>query len=103
MTPIATTTRFAEKHKKYVYATSAEILYKSLPQGFCDPGSKPFAYTRSDSASDFYILQYYHRGGDGRVPLRCSLKGELFVLKILLEKENEEALLNEEAKLWNSF
>ena len=53
------------------------------------------------SITKFYILQYYHRGGDGRIALACSGKGNLCVLKFPLDLENENETLEKEAKLWN--
>ncbi|KAI3662133.1 hypothetical protein MP638_002119 [Amoeboaphelidium occidentale] len=100
-TPISTPDRFAESHKKYVFARKESFVYKSLPDSLLGKDSKPFTYKMPGAASSFFILQYYHRGGDGRVALGCSLMGKLCVLKFLLKKENEKELLKEEAKLWD--
>ena len=50
---------------------------------------------------NFYILQYYHRGGDGRIALCCSKTGNLCVLKFPLVREGEQDALKKEAELWN--
>jgi hypothetical protein len=50
---------------------------------------------------NFYVLQYYHRGGDGRIALCCSRTGNLCVAKFLLHSEHEEEALKKEANMWN--
>jgi len=97
MTPIASPQKFIEIHKKYIHATKDSFTYESLPRSITS-----FSYRLPDfRCRNFHILQYYHRGGDGRITLCCSSAGNLCVLKFPLDLDNEQDVLQEEAKLWN--
>eukprot|EP00835_Amoeboradix_gromovi_P006512 NODE_780_length_4291_cov_0.447758.p1 type:complete len:555 gc:universal NODE_780_length_4291_cov_0.447758:2213-3877(+) len=97
MTPIASPQKFIERHKKYINATKYSFTYESLPNSI-----KSFSYQMPDSrCQNFYILQYYHRGGDGRIALCCSSSGNLCVTKFPLRPDHEEEDLKKEADLWN--
>ncbi|KAI3640006.1 hypothetical protein MIR68_001952 [Amoeboaphelidium protococcarum] len=96
-TPIASPQQFIEPHKKFIHTTKDSFTYESLPQSI-----KAFSYQMPDvRCQNFYILQYYHRGGDGRIALCCSSSGNLCVIKFLLYRDNEEDALKKEADLWN--
>jgi hypothetical protein len=100
MTPVASPQNFIELHKKYIVAKKESFRYESLPS---EPSKlEYFSYKMPDAlCQSFYILQYYHRGGDGRVALCCSKDGRLCVLKFLLNRDGEEEALNRERDLWN--
>ena len=97
--PISTPQKFIEPHKKYIHAKENSFTYQSLPVAL-----NSFSYKMpSAHCKNFYILQYYHRGGDGRIALCCSSAGDLCVLKFLLYRENEKQVLENEAKEWNQL
>ena len=97
MTPIASPQKLIDHHKKYIHAMKDTFTYESLPSSI-----NSFSYKMPHrQCQNFYILQYYHRGGDGRVALCCSSTGNLCVVKFLLNRDGEEAVLKEKADLWN--
>jgi hypothetical protein len=99
MTPIAFPRNFISSGKKYVCAEEDKFSYQSLPKLL-----NSFSYRMPDIRSKkFYILQYYHRGGDGRIALCCSNSGKLCVAKFLLDPDDEENKLQKEADLWNQL
>ena len=79
MTPISTPSLFIQQDKKYVHVTSDKLSFRSLPRK-----TLVFSYKFPNAkVKNFFLLQYYHRGGDGRIALGCSEQGELCVLKFV--------------------
>ncbi|EGF82389.1 hypothetical protein BATDEDRAFT_22851 [Batrachochytrium dendrobatidis JAM81] len=77
MTPVYNPTKFIDDRSRYVYATATSIQYKSLPKRL-----EYFKYAMPPKQTrNFYILSYFHRGGDGRVVLVTSESGNLAVIK----------------------
>ncbi|KAI3648004.1 hypothetical protein MP228_008225 [Amoeboaphelidium protococcarum] len=88
---------FLQTQRKFILATKDSFTYESLPQSLTS-----FSYKfPSCPYNNFYILKYYHRGGDGRVALCCTSRGHLCVVKFLFERENQLEELQQEADLWN--
>jgi hypothetical protein len=102
MTSVYNPTKFIEERSRYVYATSKSIQYKSLPKDL-----KYFKYALpSKRTQNFYILSYFHRGGDGRVALVSSKKGNLGVIKFLHddgEIDDIQTALSHEQIRWELF
>ncbi|KAI3639231.1 hypothetical protein MIR68_002761 [Amoeboaphelidium protococcarum] len=96
-TPIVPFQSFLQTQRKYILATQDSFTYESLPQSLTS-----FSYKfPSCQYNNFYILKYYHRGGDGRVALCCTSRGHLCVVKFPFERENQLQELQQEADLWN--
>jgi hypothetical protein len=105
MTPVYNPTKFIDARARYVYATTTSIQYKSLPDSL-----KYFKYAMPPKQTrNFYILSYFHRGGDGRVAVVTSESGNLAVVKFLHmneELDDQEALqraLLAEQNRWELF
>ena len=101
MTPVYNPTKFIDERSRYVYATSTSIQYKSLPKNL-----KQFKYAMPHKQTrNFYILTYFHRGGDGRVALVTSESGNLAVIKFLYQDGHltalKRALLDEQNRWQN--
>jgi hypothetical protein len=102
MTPIYNPTKFIDERSRYVYATAKSIQYKALPSDLAY-----FKYAMPPKQTrNFYILSYFHRGGDGRVTLVTSESGNLAVIKFLYQDGGLEALrkaLLDEQNRWKTF
>jgi len=102
MTPIYNPSKFIDERSRYVYATTTSIQYKSLPKSL-----KYFKYAMPPRQTrNFYILSYFHRGGDGRVALVTSESGNLAVIKFLFQDGDLDALrmaLLDEQNRWETF
>jgi hypothetical protein len=102
MTPVYNPTKFIDERARYVYATATSILYKSLPNRLkCFKYAMPPKQTRN-----FYILSYFHHGGDGSVALVTSESGNLAVIKFLYQDGDLDALrraLLDEQNRWETF
>jgi hypothetical protein len=97
MSPVSSSQSFFGSSKKYVHVSEDSFTFASLPKDL-----HSFSYQMPDVRSkNYYILQYYHQGGDGRVALACSSSGRLCVLKFPLNVDGEKKNLQEEANLWN--
>ncbi|KAJ2999247.1 hypothetical protein HDV02_003341 [Globomyces sp. JEL0801] len=102
MTPVYTPTNFIDERSRYVYATPTSIEYRSLPKKLeCFKYAMPPKQTRN-----FYILSYFHRGGDGRVALVTSESGNLAVIKFLYQYGDMNDLqkaLSDEQNRWQNL
>lgn len=102
MTPISNPTKFIDERSRYVYATAKSIQYKALPSSLAY-----FKYAMPPKQTrNFYILSYFHRGGDGRVALVTSESGNLAVIKFLYQDGDLDALrkaLSDERNRWETF
>ena len=88
MTPVYNPTKFIDYRARYIYATPSNIQYKTLPKTL-----KGFKFAMPHSrTTNFYILSYFHRGGDGRVALVTSEKGNLAVIKFLHDTGDSASL-----------
>ena len=101
MTPVYNPTKFIDERSRYVYATTKSIQYRSLSKKLvCFKYEMPPKQTRN-----FYILSYFHRGGDGRVALVTSESGNLAVIKFLYQdgdlNDLHKALLDEQSRWQN--
>ena len=54
----------------------------------------------SSTATNFYLLQDFGGGGDGRVWLACSTNGNVCVIKFLHETKNGKDILEQEKNIW---
>ncbi|KAJ8328240.1 hypothetical protein O5D80_003602 [Batrachochytrium dendrobatidis] len=101
-TPVYNPTKFIDDRSRYVYATATSIQYKSLPKRL-----EYFKYAMPPKQTrNFYILSYFHRGGDGRVVLVTSESGNLAVIKFLYHDEDLDALrkaLEDEQNRWETL
>ncbi|KAI8899855.1 hypothetical protein BC833DRAFT_647552 [Globomyces pollinis-pini] len=102
MTPVYTPTNFIDERSRYVYATPTSIEYRSLPKKLeCFKYAMPPKQTRN-----FYILSYFHCGGDGRVALVTSESGNLAVIKFLYQYGDMNDLqkaLSDEQNRWQNL
>ena len=102
MTPVYNPTKFIDERSRYVYATSKSIQYKYLPKNL-----KYFKYDMPPQQTlNFYILSYFHRGGDGRVALVTSESGNLAVVKFLHQDGDLNDLqnaLSDEKNRWQNL
>eukprot|EP00834_Sanchytrium_tribonematis_P004819 NODE_258_length_11607_cov_1.052659.p3 type:complete len:557 gc:universal NODE_258_length_11607_cov_1.052659:994-2664(+) len=99
-TPTSIPNRLAQIQLKYVHVSSNSLEFKSLPTNFIK-NETPFSYDMpSARCTQFYILNWNHRGGDGTVAICCSPNGNLGVLKFFHNFENENEIINERDR-WN--
>jgi hypothetical protein len=93
---------FISRTRKFPYL-AAKLELKKLPDQL-----KELTYKLAPANTrNFYILAHYHRGGDGRVALCCSSKGNLGVLKYLMDKndnvDNNMERLTAEVNAWKQI
>jgi Family of unknown function (DUF5898) len=77
--PIYIPSKYVDERARYIHATKTDIKFRKLPNGMTFLYSMPPVQT-----VNFYILSYFHRGGDGRVALVASESGHLAIAKFLL-------------------
>ena len=102
MTPVYNPTKFIDNRSRYVYATAKSLQYRTLPKSL-----QYFKYSMPPKQTrNFYILSYFHRGGDGRVALVTSESGHLAVIKFLYQDGDLDSLkkaLLDERNRWETL
>lgn len=96
--PIYIPTNFIDDRSRYIFAKPDEIKYRNLPKNLSQ-----FKYAMPPPQTrNFFILSYFHRGGDGRVALLSSESGNLAVIKFLND-DADNTKLQQEIGAWQDL